>query len=61
MNSVPTHGLAADLFAVLDAHGHHCHDDAARGAAIALLGDVLDAYEGRINSARLSRTEGGAQ
>ncbi|WP_017616413.1 hypothetical protein [Nocardiopsis salina] len=61
MNSVPTHGLTVDVLAVLDVHGHHCPDDAALGAAVVLLGDVLDAYEGRIDSARLPRAEGGAQ
>ena len=61
MNSVPTHGLTVDLLAVLDAHGHHCHDDAALGAALVLLGDVVAAYEGRIDSARQPRAEGGAQ
>ncbi|WP_017615772.1 hypothetical protein [Nocardiopsis salina] len=53
--SAPSHGLAADILAVLDQHGHHCPDDQARGAAIILLGDVLDAYQGRINSARMVR------
>lgn len=56
--SVPTAGLAADVLAVLEAHGHHCPDDQAHGAALILLGDLLDAYEGRINSARQARTDG---
>ncbi|PWV49213.1 hypothetical protein [Nocardiopsis sp. L17-MgMaSL7] len=58
MSTNPTVGLVADIFAVLDAHGYQRGDDSAVGASIILLADVVDAYEGRINSARLPRVQG---
>lgn len=51
-----TAGLAYDVFNVLDAHGYTRGGDSALGAAIILLGDLIEGYEGRINSARVPHT-----
>lgn len=50
-----TAGLAYDVCKVLDAHGYTRGDDSALGAAVILLGDLVDGYEGRTNSMRVPR------
>ena len=58
-----TIGLTADIFALLDKHGYTRGDDQAVGTALHLIGDLVDGYEGRIDSLHRKRTyptEGGA-
>lgn len=54
-----TAGLTYDVFKVLDAHGFKAGDDQAVGAAVALLGDLVEGYEGRTDSLRRTRTTRG--
>lgn len=54
-----TAGLTYDIFQVLDQHGYQRGDDSAVGASVLLLSDLVDAYEGRIDSLRRPRTTHG--
>lgn len=58
-----TFGLVADVLAVLDAHGYQRGDDQALGTAYHFIGDLVEGYEGRIDSLgrpRTDQTEDGA-
>lgn len=51
-----TFGLVADVLAVLSAHGYQRGDDQALGTSYHLIGDLVDGYEGRIDSLHRVRT-----
>lgn len=52
-----TNGLVFDIFTVLDNHGFQGGDDQALGTAVSFLSDMVEGYEGRIDSLRRPRTE----
>lgn len=51
-----TFGLVREVLAVLDAHGYQRGDEQALGTAYHLIGDLVDGYEGRIDSLHRVRT-----
>lgn len=52
-----TNGLVYDVFNVLDRYGFQRGDDQAIGVAVAFLADMVDGYEGRIDSLHRPRTD----